>query len=68
MCGLLFGIFINPNIIAMVLYTLRGEWMWQFDNKYHLFDDKCQSCTFAERSIRPTSLLWSVNKLIDIEK
>jgi cyclopropane fatty-acyl-phospholipid synthase-like methyltransferase len=67
MFGLLFGIFINPNIIAMVLYTLRGEWMWQFDNKSHYFDRSCQSCSFVERDIRPTTLLWSVNKLV-IEK
>uniref|UniRef100_A0A6C0H4T4 Methyltransferase domain-containing protein n=1 Tax=viral metagenome TaxID=1070528 RepID=A0A6C0H4T4_9ZZZZ len=68
MFGLVFGIFINPNIIAMVLYTLRGEWMWQFDNKVHYFDRECQSCSIVERSIRPTTLLWSVNKLISTEK
>lgn len=67
MCGLVFGIFINPNIIAMVLYSLRGEWMWQFDNKPHTFDVKAITCTFAERSIRPTSLLWSVNKLVAMD-
>jgi cyclopropane fatty-acyl-phospholipid synthase-like methyltransferase len=63
MCGLLFGIFVNPNIIAMVLYSLRGEWMWQFDNQLH-FDENCKSCTFVtDRSKRPTTLLWSLNKL-----
>jgi hypothetical protein len=67
MCGLVFGIFINPNIIAMVLYSLRGEWMWQFDNKPHTFDVKAITCTFAERSIRPTSLLWNVNKLVAMD-
>ena len=25
------------------------------------------TCTFAERSIRPTSLLWSVNKLVAMD-
>jgi len=60
---LLFGIFINPNLIAMAFYNLRGEWMWQFDNKIHYFDEKCETCSFIERSKRPTTLLWSVNKL-----
>ena len=66
--GFLFGIFINPNLIALVLYSLRGEWMWQFDNKLHYFDKKCESCSFVERSMRPTTLLWSVNKLSIMEK
>jgi cyclopropane fatty-acyl-phospholipid synthase-like methyltransferase len=68
MSALLFGIFVNPNILAMALYTLRGEWMWQFDNKTHIFDRKCTTCTFVERSIRPTTTLWIVNKLVDSEK
>jgi cyclopropane fatty-acyl-phospholipid synthase-like methyltransferase len=62
--ALLFGVFINPNIIAMALYNLRGEWMWQFDNKLHVFDQDCKTCTFVDRENRPTTLLWSVNKLI----
>jgi cyclopropane fatty-acyl-phospholipid synthase-like methyltransferase len=62
---LLFGIFINPNVIAMALYSLRGEWMWQFDNKTHWFDESCKYCSFEEdRSNRPTTLLWSLNKVI----
>jgi len=61
---LLFGIFINPNLITMALYNLRGEWMWQFDNKLHYFDDTCETCSIIERSERPTTLLWSVNKLM----
>jgi len=60
---LLFGIFINPNLIFMAFYNLRGEWMWQFDNKTHYLDEQCNSCSFIERSNRPTTLLWSVNKL-----
>jgi cyclopropane fatty-acyl-phospholipid synthase-like methyltransferase len=67
MFGLFFGIFINPNILAMVLYALRGEWMWQFDNKPHHFDNACNSCSFVDRSIRPTTLLWSVNKLVIVK-
>jgi len=60
---LLFGIFINPNLIAMALYNLRGEWMWQFDNKVHYFDDTCETCSIIERSKRPTTLLWNLNKV-----
>ena len=62
---LLFGIFVNPNLIVMALYNLRGEWMWQFDNKLHYFDEKCETCSIVERSIRPTTLLWTVSKLKD---
>jgi cyclopropane fatty-acyl-phospholipid synthase-like methyltransferase len=61
--ALLFGIFINPNVMAMSLYTLRGEWMWQFDNKLHLFDESCKTCSFEqEPSKRPTTLFWSLNQ------
>jgi SAM-dependent methyltransferase len=63
--ALLFGIFVNPNIIAMSLYNLRGEWMWQFDDKLHYFDEKCETCSIVDRPMRPTTLLWSVNKLND---
>jgi cyclopropane fatty-acyl-phospholipid synthase-like methyltransferase len=63
--ALLCGIFINPNLIVMALYTLRGEWMWQFDNKLHYFDEKCETCSIVERSIRPTTVLWTVSKLND---
>lgn len=65
MSVLLFGIFINPGIFAMALYTLRGEWMWQFDDKLHYFDEKCETCSIVERDVRPTTLLWTVNKLND---
>jgi cyclopropane fatty-acyl-phospholipid synthase-like methyltransferase len=61
--SMLFGIFINPSLIFMSLYSLTGEWMWQFDNKLH-FDESCNSCTFIpDRAKRPTTLLWSLNKL-----
>jgi len=61
--ALLFGLLINPSFLFMSLYTLRGEWMWQFDNQLH-FDESCNSCTFeTDRSKRPTTLLWSLNKL-----
>jgi hypothetical protein len=61
--ALMFGVFINPNLCAMSLYGLRGEWMWQFDNNTHTFDEMCNTCSFMERSKRPTTLLWSVNQL-----
>jgi cyclopropane fatty-acyl-phospholipid synthase-like methyltransferase len=62
---LLCGSLVNPNLVAMALYTLRGEWMWQFDNKLHLFDEPCNTCSFEHnRSKRPTTLLWSLNKVI----
>ena len=57
------GFFINPNICAMLFYTLRGEWMWQFDGKIHT-DESCNDCNFEEnRDNRPTTLIWSLNKL-----
>ena len=62
---MLFGVFINPTLIPMTLYILRGEWMWQFDNKLHYFDNICETCSIVERDIRPTTLLWSLNKLND---
>ena len=61
--SILFGILINPQLIVMSLYTLRGEWMWQFDNKTHFYDELCETCTLVDRKKRPTTLLWSVNKL-----
>ena len=58
------GLFINPQIIAILLYSLRGEWVWQFDGKSHIQDESCFNCNFEfNRSKRPTTLLWSLNKL-----
>ena len=62
--ALFFGLFINPIMVPMAFYSMQGKWMWQFDNKNHLFDAACESCAFLERSKRPTTLLWSLNKLI----
>jgi 2-polyprenyl-3-methyl-5-hydroxy-6-metoxy-1,4-benzoquinol methylase len=61
--ALLFGALINPSFIFMSLYTLRGEWMWQFDNRLHT-DESCDSCTIVERDKRPTTLLWSLSQLV----
>jgi cyclopropane fatty-acyl-phospholipid synthase-like methyltransferase len=63
LAALFLGLFINPIVVAMTLYTMRGEWMWQFDNKTHLFDAACETCSLLEREKRPTTLLWSLNKL-----
>ena len=57
------GFFINPQLKAMILYGLRGEWMWQFDGKIHT-DESCDDCDFeTNRDNRPTTLIWSLNKL-----
>lgn len=61
--SVLFGLLINPSLFFMGLYSLRGEWMWQFDGRIH-FDQSCNSCGFeTDRSKRPTTLLWSLNQL-----
>jgi 2-polyprenyl-3-methyl-5-hydroxy-6-metoxy-1,4-benzoquinol methylase len=57
--------FINPQILAMVIYTVTGQWMWQFDNKNHYKAD-CLDCDFDHnRKTRPTTLIWTFNKLIE---
>ncbi len=56
------GLFINPQISAMMIYTLNGLWMWQFDGKTHT-NENCNDCTLEERSKRPTTLIWSLHKL-----
>jgi hypothetical protein len=58
------GFFVNPHICAMLLYTLTGQWMWQFDGKIHT-NTSCEDCDFEfDRSKRPTTLIWSLNKLV----
>lgn len=57
------SIFINPQITSMIIYGLRGEWMWQFDGKQHN-SDTCYDCDFVfNRNERPTTLLWNLSKL-----
>jgi hypothetical protein len=59
------SIFINPQILAMVFYTVSGKWMWQFDGKNH-YGEKCIDCIFDNnRKTRPTTLIWTFNKLIE---
>jgi len=58
------AIFINPQILAMVVYTITGKWMWQFDAKNH-YGEACLDCEYDKnRKTRPTTLLWTFNKLI----
>jgi len=54
------GLFINPQIIAMIFYGLKGLWMWQFDGKTHT---TIEDCTLEERDKRPTTLIWSLHRL-----
>jgi len=67
MATLLFGVLVNPNLVAMALYTVRGEWMWQFSNKSNVFDASCKTCVFEhDPSKRPTTLFWSLNQYSEV--
>jgi cyclopropane fatty-acyl-phospholipid synthase-like methyltransferase len=58
------AVFVNPQILAMVIYTMTGKWMWQFDGKTH-YGQSCLDCTYDKnRKTRPTTLIWTFNKLI----
>ena len=58
------SLFINPQILAMLVYTVTGKWMWQFDGKTH-YGEACLDCDYDKnRKTRPTTLIWSFNKLI----
>ncbi len=57
------SIFVNLQITAMIIYGLRGEWMWQFDGKQHN-SDTCYDCNYVDnRNERPVTLLWNLSKL-----
>ena len=59
------SIFINPQLLAMVIYTITGKWMWQFDGKDH-YGIECLDCDYdTNRKTRPTTLIWTFNKLVD---
>ena len=59
------SMFINPQLLAMVIYTITGKWMWQFDGKDH-YGIECLDCDFDKnRKTRPTTLIWTFNKLVD---
>lgn len=61
---MLFGVFVNPFLIICVLCVINGTWMWQFDGKLHT-KGNCDDCDFDfDRSKRPTSLIWALNKLV----
>lgn len=58
------AVFINPQILAMLIYTLSGKWMWQFDGKPH-YGQECLDCDYDKnRNTRPTTLIWTFNKLV----
>ena len=58
---LLFSIFINPFLIFMVIYTIFGIWMWQFDGKKHYCNETYKTMKFENNSDkRPTTLYWSI--------
>jgi len=58
------SIFINPQILALILYNTSGKWMWQFDGKLH-YGLSCLDCEIdKDRKTRPTTLIWSFNKLV----
>jgi cyclopropane fatty-acyl-phospholipid synthase-like methyltransferase len=59
------SIFVNPQLLAMVIYVIAGKWMWQFDGKSH-YGQSCLDCEFnKDRKTRPTTLIWTFNKLVD---
>ena len=59
------AVFINPQILAMLVYTITGEWMWQFDGKSH-YGEACLDCKYDNnRKTRPTTLVWTFNKLVN---
>ena len=67
-------IFINPQVMNILLYGHYGIWMWQFDGKRHIADirklskfnklnepKKVSTPSFqASRQERPATLWWSV--------
>jgi 2-polyprenyl-3-methyl-5-hydroxy-6-metoxy-1,4-benzoquinol methylase len=57
------GFLINPHLSAIMVYCLRGEWMWQFDGKIHR-NHECDDCDFEENpEKRPITLIWSLNQI-----
>ena len=59
------SLFVNPQILAMILYNTTGKWMWQFDGKLH-YGQACLDCNFDNnRKTRPTTLIWTFNKLVE---
>ena len=56
------ALFINPQLLNIVLYGHYGIWMWQFDGKVHTYGGS--PLTFdSNQDTRPTTLWWSVLQL-----
>lgn len=50
---------VNPQCLALVLYTLRGVWMWQFDGSAHYCNDPPAKMQFVrDHAKRPATLYW----------
>ena len=61
---IIFGIFVNPFVLICVFCVINGCWMWQFDGKLHTKGNS-DDCAFEfDRTKRPTTLIWSLNKLV----
>jgi len=57
------AIFVNPQILMILLYSHYGIWMWQFDGKIHKYGQK--NISYEENiSKRPVTLWWAVTQLI----
>ncbi len=56
------SIFINPQLLNLVLYGYYGAWMWQFDGQYH-HEGGLPPTFETDADIRPVTLWWSVLKM-----
>ena len=55
-------VFINPQVMNILVYGHYGIWMWQFDGKLHTFSSSSGNVPGFQKSRveRPTTLWWSV--------
>ncbi len=61
--SILFGLLINPFMLFMSLYTITGQWMWQFDGKSHTaYEDKKYMKFEEDINVRPTTTWWYLLK------
>ena len=58
------SIFINPFLFMMVIYTLTGCWMWQFDGQLHSYNINPETTMKydTDRQTRPVTLWWALVK------
>ena len=63
LASILFGIFVNPFLVYMSIYTITGQWMWQFDGKNHTAYEDRNNMNFEEDiNKRPTTTWWFLLK------